>query len=95
VNISNQRKGVRREINVTDVRVKMSVGILTAVTTMAIVLQDMTPCSFVTGTRILESLSLLSFPGTSIFYPAYGCSFFLRNVDNEILGYKESHSRQQ
>jgi hypothetical protein len=95
VNISNQRKGVRREINVTDVRVMMSVGILTAVTTKAIVLQDMTPCSFVTGTRVLGSLSLLSFPATSIFYPDYGCSFFLRNFGNEILGYKESHSRQQ
>ena len=50
----------------------------------------MTPFSFVTGARILGSLSLLSLPATSIFYPDYGGSFFLRNVDNQILGYKES-----
>jgi len=51
----------------------------------------MTTCSFVTGT----SLSVLSLPVTSIFYPNDGCSLFLRNVGNEILGYKESRSRRQ
>jgi hypothetical protein len=73
----------------------MNVGILTAVTTKTIVLYDMTTCSFVTGTRIHGSLSLLSLPATSIFYPDDGCSLFLRNVGNEILGYKESNSRRQ
>ena len=37
LNISNQRKGLRHEFNVTDVRIRMSVGILTAITTKTIV----------------------------------------------------------
>jgi len=61
----------------------MSVGILTAVTA---VFWDMTTCNFVTGTRILGSLSLLSLPVTSTCYPDDGRSLYLRNIGNEIQG---------